>query len=856
MILNRPASLVWLRTGGLAIYLWSAMVDVRAQNYQQVAPSQPAAKPGGQIVNGLPAAEKARRGGQSEAVAVSQLKGVLFLSSAKDVKAEGVRTGEAIAPGDVDFAKNPDFAPVIAPFIGQPVSLASLDRMTSAVVDYYRAHDRPVVNVFVPRQNITNGYVQVVVVEGRVGQVRASGAQWFSNEDLRGELRLHPGDPISGDMLRSDLGWVNRNPFHQSDILFGPGDEPGLTDVTLKSTDRFPFRAFAGMDDSGNALTGDNRYFTGFNYGDLFGLGQQLSYQYTTAEDSNQFIAHAGSWVIPLPWRHQLTIYGSYGQTSATIPGTSGNLESGGTNWQTSFRYEVPLRGATNFTHSIIAGFDFKRGNNDLAFGGTTVSNVYADTDQFTLAYQAAYTDSYGTTSASLTGYYSPGGLTGDDKLAEYEAMRYDANPSYVYGQLAVQRVTNLPWGFTETERGLVQLSDANLLPSEQIGLGGYDTVRGYDEREANGDSGFLISSELETPAVSLGTLIGLKDAYDRFQLLAFVDYGGTSLHHQGPSDVNPNTNLLGVGPGVRYAITPYMDFRFDYGFQLISTGFDDRHDSRMHVGLTISLPGNLDDRPSEPVKAGKDDKDFTSGVTPGFMDQFDYEAGATGFNTGIYGGVTALQNGTATLTAPDAPATIHPNNLTADQQSEVGGVGGIRTGYTWKDFDDGTPWLMPALDVDAFWAGYKYKTEASVSPYTGSYLSSNLNTYSAMLEPKLKMNMGAFRPYLGFGLGGAYIHADDSHVNLQSTLPALPDEAKDFSKSLNGAAFGVEGLAGVEYFLARNWSINFDYKYEYLDAEATVHSSISSLNPPVHLNYHFDGVGSHFFLGGLSYYY
>ena len=851
---HRPA---WIRAGALGISLWVAAVDLHGQNYQQVAPSQPTAKPGGQIVNELPEAEKKRRAEASEAVALSKLKGVVFVSSAKEVQPDGVKSGQPIAPGDVAFAKNPDFAPVITPFLDQPVSMASLDKMTSAVVDYYRAHDRPIVNVFVPKQNITSGYIQIVVVEGRVGEVRGTGAQWFSNDDLKSELRLHPGDPISGDMLRDNLNWVNRNPFHQSDILFGPGNEPGLTDVTMKSTDRFPFRAFAGMNDTGNALTGDNRYYTGFNYGDLFGLGQQFSYQYTTAEDSNEFIAHAASWTIPLPWHHLLTIYGSYGDANANVPGTGGNVVSGGENWQTSLRYEVPLRGATNFTHSIVAGFDFKRSNNNLAFGGDTISDVYADTDQFVLAYQAAYTDPYGTTSGNLTGYYSPGGFTQNDNPAAYQAMRYDADDSYVYGQLNLERVTNLPWGFTSTERGLLQVSDANLLPSEQIGLGGSDTVRGYDEREANGDSGFLISSEIETPAISLGTLVGFKNAYDRFQLLGFVDYGGTSLHHQGPSDTNPNTNLLGVGPGIRYAITPYMDFRFDYGFQLIHTGFNDRNDSRMHFGLTFALPGNLDERPTHVVKEAKDAKDVaTSAVEPGFMDQFDYDAGATGFNTSIYGGVTALQDGSATLTASNAPTTVNPNSLTANQQSEVGGVGGIRTGYTFKNFTDDVPWLMPAIDVDAFWAGYKYKTEAEATPYTGSYLSTDLNTYSLMVEPKVKMNLGKFRPYLGVGVGGAYIHADNSHVNLQSTLAGLGSENTGYSKSLDAGAVALEGLAGVEYFLARNWSISFDYKFEYLDADGNIHSSVPSTSPPVHLNYHFDGLGSQFFLGGLSYYY
>ena len=60
------------------------------------------------------------------------------------------------------------------------------------------------------------------------------------------------------------------------------------TDLMLRTQDRFPLRVYAGYEDSGNQFTGDDRIITGFNYGDLFHLGQQLSYQFTSGEDVKQ----------------------------------------------------------------------------------------------------------------------------------------------------------------------------------------------------------------------------------------------------------------------------------------------------------------------------------------------------------------------------------------------------------------------------------------------------------------------------------------------------------------------------------------------------------------------------------------
>ena len=561
-----------------------------SQSFQPLAPKQPEKTTEGKVVN--EAESKPLSGHADNEVLVSHLKGIFLLSNPKKVRHEGVTSPRTVEPGDVALAKSPDFDAAVQPYIGQPVTMKSLAELTRSIVAFFRDHDRPVVNVFVPEQSITSGFVQIVVVISRVEKVDATGARYFSNQMLRSEVQLRPEEPISGSQLRSDLAWINRNPFLQSDILMAPGNAPGTTDLLLRTQDRFPLRVYTGFEDSGNQFTGDDRVLTGFNYGNLFGIGQQLSYQFTTGLDTNKFTAHSGTYVIPLPWRHQLTFFGSYSNSFANL---GPDLSSGGVNWQVSGRYEVPLPGSDHFTESVTAGFDFKRSNTDLIFGVATVSNVFTDVDQFVLGYQASYQDDYGSTSASATGFWSPGGLSNNNDDTDYMATRAEARSDYTYGIFSLNRVTRLPFDFTWTLRGLFQESDANLLPSEQLGLGGYATVRGYDERTANGDNGFLVSTELATPPVSIAEFLGIKKVKDQLQFLGFVDYGGTSLHQITPADINPNSNLLGVGPGLRYVINPYVSIRFDYGFQMtdttdyINTGFDSHHHSRGHLGVLIS---------------------------------------------------------------------------------------------------------------------------------------------------------------------------------------------------------------------------------------------------------------------------
>ena len=552
-------------------------------NAQNIAPKQPPATPPGKIVN---EEAKPMSGHGDNEVLVKQLKGVVMVSSPKKVRKQGVTGKPGVSPGDVPFAQLPDFDVTVQPYLGKPVTMKLLAELTRAIVAFYRDHDRPVVNVFVPEQKINSGYIQIVVIESRVEKVDATGAHYFSNNFLKHQVSLRPGDPISGNALRNDLSWINRNPFLQSDVLLAPGDAPGTTDLLLRTQDRLPLRVYGGYENSGNQYTGTNRLFAGFNYGNVFGLGQQASFQFTSAPDINQFYAYSGNYVIPLPWKHLLTFFGSYSATNANL---GGGFNSGGVNWQLSTRYEIPLPSTPHFSESVSGGFDFKRSDNGLAFGIITVPDTTTDIDQFVLSYQATYTDDYGSTSGSASVYLSPGDFTAYNTTAAFVTQRAGSQANYAYEQYAINRTTNLPAGFTWDLRAELQVSNENLLPSEELGMGGYDTVRGYEEREVNGDHGFLFSNQVVTPPVSLAALFGSTKIKDQLQFLAFVDYGGTGLYRQEPSDINPSSDLLSVGPGIRYTISPYLTFRFDYGFQLINTGLGNGENSRGEIGVVVA---------------------------------------------------------------------------------------------------------------------------------------------------------------------------------------------------------------------------------------------------------------------------
>lgn len=544
---------------------------------------------------------------EDEVQVTGNLVGLVFVKSKDDVKREASDALTGVQVGDVSILAGSDFPKVLAPYLGRPAQLKTLKAIQRDVILYCRKNDRPLVDVIVPANqevNTNNGIVQLVVIEGRVGKisVKNDGKKWFKDESISKLIRLQPGDPISEKKLLADIDWLNRNPFREVSPGFRQGDQAGLSDLQLDVRDRIPLRVFAGYEDTGTEATGRDRLLAGFNWGDAFMLGHQLNYQYSTDSSFDKLKAHSLSYLVPLPWRHNLSFYGTYVDINVPV---SGGADSTALNYQGAVRYSVPLPMTRSYQHEAFIGLDFKHNETDLLFGGTSLGNLgtEAEVAQLVLGYNSSLSDTWGRTSMGLQGFYSPGGLTdknddlsfgGSSSTNSVETGQHQgAKADYFYGRLTIERATRLPWDFSWIIKGGAQAASGNLIPSEQLGVGGYNTVRGYDEREANGDRGFVVSTELRTPAMTVLGRFPKWKVDDQLQFLAFMDYGITSDNIDPSLGTSETTSHLhSVGGGLRYTISRYLSVRFDYAWQLHDSGSPAPSDysSRAHIGVVGSF--------------------------------------------------------------------------------------------------------------------------------------------------------------------------------------------------------------------------------------------------------------------------
>lgn len=525
-------------------------------------------------------------------IVLEKLKGLVFVEDIKQIKADGIKDIDGILAENLPELQSDWFKKEMDAFLGKSFGLHESQLIISEVAKFYKKYNGSIVAVLIPDQNISNGVIQLIVLKGKVGDINISGNRWAPAKDIKEEMRLRKGEPVSHEVLRGNIDWLNRNPFQKVDAVFAPGKMMGLTDVNFRVRDRFPGRFYTGYDDTGNDLTGDERWYGGVNWGNaFFQQNHLLSYQFTTSSDFDMSRSHAVTYSAPLPWRHLISLFGSRTDTESDVRAP---LELTGQSWNVGVRYVIPLDKIRfedeiiYLEHELNIGFDFKQSNSNLEFGGTPVTNTLTDINQWTTDYAVTLHDPYGSTSFMGSVFYSPGEWSDNSKDTKYQAARAFAEAEYAYGKIMLSRNTVLPWDFSTYQSFTWQISNGNLLASEQLGFGGRHTIRGYDEREVSADEGWLIRQELRTPPVSIAQLFDAKDIFDQLIFLGFWDYG-VAKNNRLLAGERVDVELSSVGPGVRYAITPYFSVRADYGFQLINTGNNNRYASRWHLGVLFS---------------------------------------------------------------------------------------------------------------------------------------------------------------------------------------------------------------------------------------------------------------------------
>lgn len=458
---------------------------------------------------------------------------------------------------------------------GQPVSEQLLAGITQVIEGAIRP-DFPLAAAVVRPQRMEKGALRVTIALLKIRDVKFIGNRWFSNSLLQNRLQVSKGEIVQISDLEQSLRWTNNSPYRRVQLRIDQIPNTDEATLVFGVQDKIPLRFTATADNSGNDAIGRQRFTAGLSYGNVFGKEHEASYTYITTNLLDIYRAHVVSYRIPFGLK-SLQFSGSYATANPTF--VDGVFVQKAVNTTADIRYTVPLRTGDNPIEAF-ASTSFKRSNNDLEFFSTNVNKTSADIVQLTLGMSAIWRDKRGAWAGSVSATGSPGGVTshntdlyfggGTDANGQpIDEARPDAKARYAYASLSLQRYQILPFSWELAFRSTFQIASGNLLPSEQISVGGANSVRGYQDSIVGGDRGFILNTELITPAwrhALPGKFSKLPPLEGRMAI--FFDAGATAVY-SSPTPQQKQPPIASAGLSIRAALPGRASITADYGFQL-----------------------------------------------------------------------------------------------------------------------------------------------------------------------------------------------------------------------------------------------------------------------------------------------
>ena len=490
-----------------------------------------------------------------------------------EIKRFDVTGNRLIEPDQIDA--------VLRPFAGPGKSFADIEAARQALLVAYQNAGFGAVQVVVPEQEVSAGVVKLEIQQAKISTVKVGGNKFFTQENIRRSLpHLREGEtPNTRDVTR-DLRVANESPAKQVTVFFKSGEQTGEVEATAQVSDDKPTKIFVSLDNTGSGETGFQRLGVGFQYANLWDKDHVVTLQYTTSPDHLSDVSIFGlGYHLPLyGYRSSLDVYGGYSDVnSGTVAGLF-NVSGSGTVGGIRLNYYLDKLG--EYEQKLGLSQDYRAFNSNVDFAG-----IQLGSDVTVHPISLTYSGQLRLENSGQVGFFVgaakniAGGSNGDQ--AAFTLSRAGAEASYTVYRLGA----NLSYPFTSgwEVQGLFdsQYTPDALIPGEQYGLGGLNSVRGFREREISNDYGYRASVELYSPDFSRA----FKLENSRLRALVFYDQGHVKRNKALPGE-DSSIGIGSVGAGLRLSLGRNFNARFDYAYVVDGAPSRAAGEQRAHFNL------------------------------------------------------------------------------------------------------------------------------------------------------------------------------------------------------------------------------------------------------------------------------
>ncbi|HIK26506.1 MAG TPA: ShlB/FhaC/HecB family hemolysin secretion/activation protein [Oscillatoriaceae cyanobacterium M7585_C2015_266] len=490
---------------------------------------------------------------------------------------ETIRVERFKFEGNTAFSEK-ELAEVTKAFVGKDLTFAELLQARSAVTKHYIDAGYITSGAFIPPQTLEGETVTIQVVEGELEGIEVKGTNRLRAEYVSSRLARAARKPLNVNRLLEALQVLQLNPLIKNlSAELSAGSRPGssLLEVTISEADSFDIQLRA--DNGRTPSVGSFRRQVEVREDNLLGFGDAVSLAFTNTDGSNEWVFN---YTVPFNSRNG-TVNFSFSRTSSQIiepPFDQVDIEAKSRNFEVSIRQ--PL--IQTPTQELAVGLTGTRRESDTTLLNTPFplspgANELGQTRVTALRFFQEWTQRDSQQVFAARSQFSIG-------LGWRATVNDEPPDSRFFGWRGqVQWLRQLAPDTLLLLRGDMQLATRALLPLEQFGLGGLESVRGYRQDSVLSDNGVFASAELRLPIYRLPRQQGV------LQVTPFLDFG-TAWNSSG-KEAPENNMLLSLGLGLRLQLGERFTARLDYGIPLIHVPSGDR--TWQENGLYFSLVGS-----------------------------------------------------------------------------------------------------------------------------------------------------------------------------------------------------------------------------------------------------------------------
>jgi hemolysin activation/secretion protein len=246
-------------------------------------------------------------------------------------------------------------------------------------------------------------------------------------------------------------------------------------------------------------------------------------------------------------------------------------------------RYVANLPSSNNFFHSATLGADYKDFNQTVAQLGSGSFNTPISYMPFYAGWDGSQSGTGRETRLGVNFNFHVIGLVGTEQLFADKRFKGRPNYSYLKGSFSHKELWDDGW--SAQVRGNWQLAGQALVSNEQFSIGGVDSVRGYFDSAAAGDTGMTLT--LEATSANLIKSVAASDApgyISDVRLLAFADQGWATVID--PLFANARFELASYGLGLRLSGPRGLSVTLDWAIAQNQIGKTQQGDNRLHFRL------------------------------------------------------------------------------------------------------------------------------------------------------------------------------------------------------------------------------------------------------------------------------